>query len=347
MTHVIVIAEAGSNWRVGSYERDLAMARDLIAVARDAGADVVKFQTFRSKKTYVQDAGQVSYLERGGFREPINDLFVDLEMPYELVPELARLSTEAGIEFMSTAFSVDDAEVVDPWVARHKVASYEIGHLRLIQWLARTGKPLVISTGAATVEEIDYCIATAREAGAVDITVLQCTASYPAPMNSLNLSVIPQLRARYATPVGLSDHSRDPVIGPVMAVAFGATVIEKHFTTDRNLPGPDHQFAIEPSELQAMVRAIRDAEAAAGDGWNRVMPAEEQLRDFAVRAIQATKPIAAHEALVEGGNFDVLRPGNRRRGMHPRLVPMLAGRRAARPIAAGDGIAEADVDPPL
>jgi sialic acid synthase SpsE len=345
--HVFVIAEAGSNWRMGSPERDRAMARDLIAVARDSGADAVKFQTFRARTTYAPDAGQVAYLEDGGFGKPINDLFHDLEMPYELVPELAGWSRDAGIEFMSTAFSVEDAAVVDPWVRRHKVASYEIGHVRLISKLASTGKPLLMSTGAAELGEIEFAVDIARAAGTTDLTLLQCTASYPAPTESLNLAVIPKLRERFGVPVGLSDHSTDPLVAPLIAVSLGATVIEKHFTTDRTLPGPDHRFAVDPSELRAMVRGIRDAETAIGDGTKRVMPAEEELREFAVRAVQATRQIEPQELLVEGENYEVLRPGTHSRGMHPSLLPALVGRRARRAIAAGDGITENDLDPPL
>jgi sialic acid synthase SpsE len=344
---VFVIAEAGSNWRAGSPDSDRAMARDLIAAARDSGADAVKFQTFRSSTTYAESAGQIGYLGEIGYETSINELFRDLEMPYDLIPDLARWSTEAGIEFMSTPFSVDDATAVDPWVLRHKVASYEIGHVRLIEWMARTGKPLLMSTGAAVGDDIEFGLRTAREAGASDVTLLQCTASYPAPTDSLNLNVIPAMRARYGTSVGLSDHSRDPLVGPVMAVALGATAIEKHFTIDRSLPGPDHSFAVEPHELASMVRAIRDAESALGSGDKTVQPTEQPLRDFAVRSIQATRRIDAHDVLIEGDNFEVLRPGARQRGLHPRFLSQVSGRRVQRAIEAGEGILAEDLEPPL
>jgi N-acetylneuraminate synthase len=346
-THVFVIAEAGSNWRMGTAERDTLMARALVDVAVEAGADAVKFQTYRARDTYVANAGESDYLADAGIKRSINDIFADLEMPYEMLGEIAAHCRKAGIEFMSTPFSVADAAAVDPFVKRHKVASYEINHVRLLQRLAATGKPLIVSTGAATEDDIQFCLDTARAAGAGEITLLQCTSRYPAPPDSLNLAVIPWLRQRFGVPAGFSDHSRDPIVGPVAAVALGATVIEKHYTLDNRLPGPDHPFALEPEQLAAMVRAIREAELVHGDGVKAVGAQETELRSFAVRAIQATRDLAAGDVLIEGENFDVLRPGKRSAGMHPRHLDALRGRRVASPVKAGDGIRGDDVTPPL
>jgi sialic acid synthase SpsE len=345
--HVFVVAEAGSNWRMGTPDRDRQMARALVNVAVEAGADAVKFQTYRARDTYVVDAGTSDYLAEQGVHRSINEIFVDLEMPYDLVGEIAAQCEQVGIEFMSTPFSVADAEAVDPYVRRHKVASYEINHVRLLQWLAATGKPLIISTGAATEDDIDFCVTTVREAGSRDITLLQCTSSYPAPPDSLNLAVIPWLGQRFGVPAGFSDHSRDPIVGPVSAVALGATVIEKHFTIDNRLPGPDHAFALQPEELTAMVRAIRTAEQVRGDGLKAVGSHETELRRFAVRAIQATRDLEPGDQLVEGDNIDVLRPGKRSIGMHPRHLDALRGRLASRQILAGEGIRPGDVLPPI
>jgi N-acetylneuraminate synthase len=345
--HVFVIAEAGSNWRMGTPDRDRQMARALIDVAVEAEADAIKFQTYRARDTYVANAGESDYLAEIGIRRSINDIFVDLEMPYELIGELAAYCGEVGIEFMSTPFSTADAQAIDPHVRRHKVASYEINHVRLLQWLAATGKPLIISTGAATEADIDFCLETVRVAAGGQVTLLQCTSRYPAPPESLNLAVIPWLKRRFGVEAGFSDHSRDPVVGPVVAVSLGATVVEKHFTINNRLPGPDHAFALEPDELSEMVRAIRVAEVMRGDGVKNVGPQETELRSFAVRAVQATRDLAPGDLLVEGENFDVLRPGNRAGGMHPRHLDTLLGRRAASHISAGDGIRPDDVAPPI
>lgn len=345
--HVFIVAEAGSNWRMGTPDRDRQMARALVQVAVEAGADAVKFQTYRARDTYVADAGASDYLADLGIHRSINEVFVDLEMPYELVGEIAAHCEQVGIEFMSTPFSIADADAVDPYVRRHKVASYEINHVRLLQRLAATGKPLIISTGAATEDDIDFCLSTVREAGGRDVTLLQCTSAYPAPPESLNLTVIPWLSQRFGVPAGFSDHSRDPIVGPVAAVALGATIVEKHFTIDNRLPGPDHAFAVEPQELVAMVQAIRAAERARGDGVKAVRPHESELRRFAVRAIQATRDVAPGDLLIEGENIDVLRPGKRSIGMHPRHLEALRGRRAARHIPAGEGVRPEDAVPSI
>jgi sialic acid synthase SpsE len=344
---VFIIAEAGSNWRMGSPSRDAAMARELVDAAKLAGADAVKFQTFRVRDLYVENAGPSEYLSAAGIRSSVNELLAELEMPYELVADIAAYAVAMDVEFMSTAFSPADVAAVDPHVKRHKVASYEVNHVELLEAVAATGKPIILSTGAATMDDIEFGLRMLREAGAADVTLMQCTASYPAPPDSLNLSAIPALREAFGVPVGLSDHSRDPVVGPVAAVALGAVCIEKHFTLDNRLPGPDHRFAITADELVDMVTAIRTAEAAMGTGIKRVLDAERELRDFAVRSIQARTDIQVGEALVRGENIDVLRPGKRRRGLHPGRMTELQGRKAARPISAGDGVTGEDVDPPL
>lgn len=345
--HVLVIAEAGSNWRMGSPERDLQMGFSLIDAAAAAGADVVKFQTYRAASVYVPRAGESAYLAQSGMRRSINEVFEDLEMPYELLSRLAERCAQRDIEFMSTPFSVADAEAIDPFVHRHKVASYEINHVRLLQWIGSTHKPIVMSTGAASEEDVSYGLGTVCAAGASDVTLLQCTAKYPAPPDSLNLLAIPWLRERFGVEAGFSDHSRDPVVGPVAAVALGATVIEKHYTLSRRLPGPDHPFALEPNELAEMVRTIRLAEQARGEPGKAVGASESELRAFAVRSIQATRDIEPGDVLLEGVNYEALRPGERKRGMHPRYLDVISGRRARTRIATGDGIGEDDIESKL
>ncbi|NUR74878.1 MAG: N-acylneuraminate-9-phosphate synthase, partial [Thermoleophilia bacterium] len=164
--HVFVIAEAGSNWRAGTPQRDRQMARALIDVAADAGADAVKFQTYRADKVYAPGAGKSDYLAEAGIDESIHDVFRDLEMPYELIPELADYCSGRGIEFMSTPFSPEDLAAVDPYVTTHKIASYEISDVRLLEAAAQTGKPIVLSTGASTPDDIDTALGVLRDNGA-------------------------------------------------------------------------------------------------------------------------------------------------------------------------------------
>lgn len=338
-----VIAEAGSNWRMGSIRRDEKMARTLIDVAVEAGCNAVKFQTYRPETTYVENAGESDYLSQAGIKESIRDIFSDLAMPYEMVEGLATYCEALGITFMSSVFSVDDLKAVDPFTPMHKLASYEISHLRLIEAMAATGKPAILSTGASSPEDINWAVSKFRSMSQATLSLMQCTARYPAPLSSLNLSVIPWMKARWGVPAGLSDHSRDPITGPLAAVALGANLIEKHYTLHNDLPGPDHKFAVTAAELKEMVAAIRRAEEAVGDGVKRVHQEEEELYHYARRGVQAIASIEAGAPFVEGENFAILRPGKQRRGMHPKNIERLQGARAQRLIPVGDGIGEDDV----
>jgi len=340
--HTFVIGEAGSNWRMGTPKRDLKMALELIDVAVEAACDAVKFQVYRPETVYVPNAGNSDYLSHSGITEPITDIFRDLSMPYEMIPRLADHCRERGILFMASAFSVADARQVDPYTPVHKIASYEISHVRLLESIASTGKPLVLSTGASDPEDIEIALKCHRDGDGGGVCLMQCTARYPAEVDSLNLLALRTLAQQFGTPVGLSDHSRDPLLAPVMAVALGARVIEKHYTLNNRLPGPDHAFALEPDELKVMVRAIRDAEKARGSGVKEVLPAEEELRHYARRGLQATQDIEPGTLLEEGVNFDILRPGKQRLGMHPRWIDCAHGHRATRRIKVGDGITEGD-----
>ncbi len=334
-----IIAEAGSNWKCGTYEEDLKRSKDLIRIAASCGADAVKFQTYRSETTYVSNAGSSNYLSKHGINENIDEIFKNLAMPYEMIPQLAKYSQEQKILFMSTPFSVNDAKQIDPFVSIHKIASFEINHVRLIEFIAKTKKPIIISTGASTYDEIDFAVNLVKKTHN-KLALLQCTSKYPCSLESLNLSVIPQMKSRYDLPVGFSDHSVDPVIGPVMAVGLGSIIIEKHFTLDKSLPGPDHTFALIPSELELMIKSIRLAELAKGNDEKTILNEELELRRFATRSIQAIKDISRDEFLQEGINFDVLRPGNRSRGIESRFLDLVNGKRSAKDVKKGEGITD-------
>jgi N,N'-diacetyllegionaminate synthase len=338
--HTFVIAEAGSNWKCGSYDDDMNMASNLIKTAAKSGADAIKFQTYRSHTVYAPNAGESDYLADQGFKKNINEIFDYLSMPYKMIPELSLICKNEGIELMSTPFSIEDAKNIDPFVSVHKIASYEINHIKLLEYLASTSKPLIISTGASIPEEIEYAIKIVNNKGNKKIVLLQCTAKYPAPFESLNLSVIPFLKSKYNLPVGLSDHSLDPILAPVLSVGLGATVIEKHFTLDKNLPGPDHSFALDPMELTLMIKSIRQADIAKGYGIKNILPEEEELRRFATRSLQATKSIKQGDVLHEGLNFDVLRPGKNSRGSEARYVFKIEGKKATKNYKIGEGILE-------
>jgi sialic acid synthase SpsE len=201
-----------------------------------------------------------------------------------------------------------------------------------------------MSTGAGTYADIGRALDLVRANTNAPVALLQCTAAYPAPPEAVNLLAIPRLAETFGTVVGLSDHSADPVAAPAAAVALGAKVVEKHFTLDRGLPGPDHSFAVEPQELAAMVRAIRLVEEMRGSGEKEVQAAEEELFHYSLRGIQATRDVAAGEVLKEGENVGILRPGKNRKGLNPFEIDKVNGRRATRDIPAGDGIREGDFE---
>jgi len=341
---VLIIAEAGSNWRMGTERRDMKMAKTLIESASQAGADAIKFQTYRAETVYVSNAGKLSYLDEGNSPESISDIFKDLSMPYEMIPELADFSKSHSIEFMSTPFSIEDTKAIDPFVNRHKIASYEIGHSELISFIAQIGKPLILSTGGATIDEIKWAVNFFHSNGGKEISLMQNTAKYPAPFSTLNLRVIPTLKKIFDVPVGLSDHSRDPILAPVAAVALGATIIEKHFTLDNKLPGPDHSFAITSEELKKMVEAIRNCEDSLGSEDKFVQKDEEELRNFAQRGIQAKRNISKGESLEIGKNIDILRSGIQNKGLHPKFLNDIDGKKASRDIPVGDGIIHGDYE---
>jgi N-acetylneuraminate synthase len=329
-----VIAEAGSNHN-GSFEQ----ARRLIDVAAAAGADAVKFQLFRASRMYVRTAGRSDYLK---LDRPIYDVIADMEMPYEWLPELAGHCRARGVTFLASVFDEESADRLDPYVDAFKIASYEMTHVSLVRYVAEKGKPLIVSTGTATLDEVAATVDVMRKRE-VPFVLMQCTAAYPAPLEALNIRAIVTMKREFGVPVGLSDHSRDPLVGPLAAVALGADALEKHFTLSNELPGPDHRFAVEPAELRLLVEKVRATEVALGSGEKLVQPVEEELRAFARRSIFAVRAIAADETLTRD-NIAVLRNGESAAGLPPESYPGLLGRRAARPIAADAPIRAEDID---
>lgn len=329
-----VIAEAGSN-----HNGSLSQAIQLIDVAVDAGADAVKFQLFRASRMYPRSAGASDYLKT---ETPIYDIIAAMEMPYEWVPKLARQCARRRITFLATPFDEESSERLNPWVDAFKIASYEMTHIPLVRHIAAKGKPLIISTGTASIDEVGRTVDECRAAGNVALALLQCTAAYPAPLDSLNVRALATLARQFQVPVGLSDHSRDPIVAPIAAVACGASIIEKHFTLSNDLPGPDHRFALEPTELQLMVEKIRQAEQVLGTGEKSVAPVEEELRTFARRSVFATRQIAAGE-IISSDNTSVLRCGKRPAGLAPAEYPAVLGRRASRDIMADASLQEDDL----
>lgn len=322
---VYLVAEAGSNHN-GNFEQALR----LIDVAAEAGVNAVKFQHFKAATLYPKSAGESGYLKTS---RPIYDIIQEMEMPDEWVPRLADYCRTKKIAFLSSPFDEASADLLDPYVPAFKVASYEMTHAPLLRHIARKRKPMIISTGTALLTEVMQAVEVIRLEGNERIIVLQCTAKYPTPLEAVNARALVSLRDATGLPTGLSDHSRDPILAPVVAVALGACLIEKHVTLDNRMPGPDHAFAIEPHELKMLVQRVRDAELVLGHGRKEPLPEEQELRAFARRSIFAIRDIWVGEQLSHD-NVAALRCGKLGFGLAPESLEKVIGRTAAKLILA-------------
>jgi len=321
---VYIIAEAGSN-----HDRDLDQARRLIDVAAEAGADAVKFQTFRADAIVAETTTRAKYLD--AILPPgqtMSDLFRQLELPRDWHAGLKEHAEAQGIDFLSTPFDHEAVDLLDGiGVKAFKVATYELWHLPLIRDIASRGKPIICSTGMANIGEVQAAVDTVASTGNENLILLHCVVNYPPPFSDLNLRAIQTLRAAFRVPVGYSDHSPG-LLAPIVATTLGAAVLEKHFTTDRTRSGPDHRFALEPNDLRAMVQAVRDTEAALGDGVKRMAAAEADLYVTARRSLFAAHEIEAG-TILEEADVAILRPGT---GLEVRDLPHVVGRTARRRI---------------
>jgi sialic acid synthase SpsE len=324
-----IVAEAGAN-----HNRDLTMARELIAVAAEAKADAVKFQTYSAETLYSRKAPRFSYLE-GLSDKSTWDLIKEIELPREWQEELAGEAKKRGILFMSTPFdhrAVDELDALG--VPAFKIASFEIVDLPLVRHAASKGKPMIISTGLADYEDIQDAFTTCHEVGNEQVVLLQCASLYPAPPERINLRAMETMRKAFGTLVGLSDHTLGIHIS-VAAPAVGACVIEKHYTLSRSLKGPDHPFAIEPAELRELVRQVREVEAALGDG-RKLGPAPDELEMHQ----KARRSLVAARAIPKGTRIEPdmvtsKRPGY---GIPPKFLRLVVGRAARQDIDADDVI---------
>lgn len=326
--HVFVIAEAGVN-----HNGDISLALQLCDAAKRAGADAVKFQTFRAEDLVVRGAPTAKYQER---QTGVQDQFLMLEK-LELSRqqhELIKAHCEViGIEFFSTPFSVAAVDMlVGLEVRRLKLSSGELTHRALVEHAAATGLPLLMSTGMGTMEEISEAVEWIQAVRGTlkDVVVLHCTSAYPAPDGTLNLRAMVSMAGNLGVATGYSDHSLG-IEAPLAAVALGAVVIEKHLTLDRDMPGPDHSASLEPTEFAQMVSGIRRVSAMLGDGIKAPLSEELDTARVARRSVVAAVDIAAGE-VITAEKLLCRRPAT---GIEPRYLPELPGRLAAVDIAAG------------
>jgi N-acetylneuraminate synthase len=328
---VWVIAEISANHR-----QDFERAAALLRAAREAGADAVKLQTYTPDTLTVQSDREWFRIGGGTAWDgrTLWDIYHEGMMPWAWQPRLRALADDLGLDFFSTAYdptAVDFLEQVG--VVAHKVASFECVDLPLIERMARTKKPLIISTGMARLDEIREAVAAARRGGATEIAVLKCTSAYPAPVDEMNLRAIPYLARTLEVPVGLSDHTLGTEVA-VAAVALGACIVEKHLTLSRGDDSLDSGFSLEPAEFAAMTRAIRTAERALGAEQCGPGPHETASLAFR-RSLFVVRDVRAGERLT-ADNVRSVRPAH---GLHPRFLSRVLGRTAAVDVAAGTPLA--------
>lgn len=332
---IMIIAELSAN-----HGNSLRTALDTVRAMADAGADAIKLQTF-TPDSLTLPVRRDDFLLKGGLWDGryLHDLYAEARTPYEWHEPIFRLASDLGLICFSTPFDLEGVDFLESLGNPiYKIASFEIAYLDLIRYAASKGKPMVISTGIATPEELQEAVEACREAGNDDITLLKCTSAYPARVEDAALGDIPRLRERYGVKVGLSDHSPGSML-PVLATALGATMIEKHFILNREVGGPDAAFSMTAPEFAAMVRDVRQArEALAASPQGEDVPAPKG-REWG-RSIYVSADIKAGKAFTRD-NVRVVRPGL---SLHPRHLPEVLAGHARRDLTAGSRLSLDDID---
>jgi len=332
-----IIAEVGVN-----HNNNLETAKKMIDAAAKAGVDAVKFQLLTADGLYIKDAGSV--VTDTGMNVDAYKIWKDVEMPISWIPELREYCNKRKVIFFSSVFEDKGIDELQPYVDVYKIASSELTHIPLLTKAARTGKPVIVSVGAGIMNEVDEAVKTVKNAGG-SISLLYCVQKYPTPLEMANVTAVQTLKKRFPDVViGYSDHSLqpDPAIVPVAAVAYGARIIEKHFTLSRQMEGIDQKMSMEPNEFRDMVTRIREAErklsagekihiddAVRGNGILEKTQANEKVRAFVHRSIFASTAIKKGETFTQQ-NLLVVRPGNRdvKEGLHPRDYFSILGKKA-------------------
>ncbi len=324
---VYVIAEMSAN-----HHQNFDEAVNIIRAAKDAGADAVKLQTY-TPDTITIASDRQEFLIGGGTiwdGRNLHQLYAEAYTPWHWQPKLKQVANDFGLDLFSTPFDVTAVDFLEEMnVPAHKLASFELVDIPLIQKIANTGKPMIMSTGMASLQEIEEAVQVARQAGATQIALLKCTSAYPATPEEMNLRTIPELSRYFDVPAGLSDHTLGIAV-PVAGVTLGASIIEKHFTISRASKGPDSAFSLEPEEFKAMVAAVRTAERALGEVHFGVTPREAKSRLFR-RSLFVVQDVKCGQIFTTD-NVHSIRPAQ---GLHTRYFPEVLGRRAARNIERG------------
>jgi N,N'-diacetyllegionaminate synthase len=331
--HVLIIAEAGVN-----HNGSLDLAKQLIDKAVEAGVDIIKFQTFKSEKMVSKAARQAEYQQRNIGKKDEGQLAMlkKLELSQADHEELIFYCNERGIRFFSTAFDMDSIDYLHSLdMGLWKIPSGEITNYPYLRKIAQYKDPVILSTGMCELSDIEAAMKVLLDFGVQkeQITILHCNTEYPTPFVDVNLKAMLEIGEKFGVQIGYSDHTKGIEV-PIAAVALGATVIEKHFTLDKNMEGPDHKASLEPDELKAMVSAIRNIEQALGSGHKTISESERKNIEIARKSIVAARPIDAGELLTEE-NLTIKRPGN---GISPMRWNEVVGTRAVQPFNDEDPI---------
>lgn len=322
-----VIAEAGSN-----HNRDLNQAKRLIEIAAESEADAVKFQTYSAETLYSKKTVTPDYLEGKMEQKSVWQLIKDIELPREWQGELADYSRSHDLIFLSTPFDFQAIKELEELnISAYKIASFEIVDLPFLKEIAKTNKPIILSTGMASLGDIEDATNAIREIADIPIALLHCAINYPPAFEDLNLRAIKTLEKTFQLPIGYSDHTMSINI-PSICVALGACIIEKHFTLDRSLKGPDHKFALEPDELKQMVKNIRETELALGSPKKILTESEKNMYRLGRRSIIAKMPIPKGK-MIEASDLIIKRPGY---GISPKFLNIIIGKTAKTNINEDD-----------
>lgn len=325
-----IIAEAGSN-----HDRNFKKALKLIDIAALSGADAVKFQVFKAKSLYSRKTPSMSYLKKEKLLkkgETVFDLLKSLEMPRLWLKDLSQYCKQKKIIFLATPFDLEAVEELEKInVAAYKIASFEITHFPLLESVGKTGKPIILSTGMADLEDIQTALKVIYKTGNKKVVLLHCAINYPPKYEDLNLRAMDTMRNKFCLPVGFSDHTLG-ITSDIASVARGASIIEKHFTLSRKASGPDHHFALEPPELKAMVDAIHDTEKSLGSGLKVHTKAEDEMYKLGRRSLVAACRIPKGAAIARK-MLEVKRPGY---GIPVKMMGELIGRIALVDIGEDD-----------
>jgi N,N'-diacetyllegionaminate synthase len=326
-----VIAEAGVN-----HNGDIALARQLIDVAAKAGAHAVKFQSFKTDRLVTKSAPTADYQKRNtGSSESQENMLRRLELSDEAHRELQEYSRTKNILFLSTPFDTQSADLLDSLkMPAFKISSGEVTNLPFLRYIAQKRKPVILSTGMATLGEVETALQALKDGGNPPVALLHCVSNYPAQAADTNLRAMRTIEQAFGVTVGYSDHTLGIAV-PLAAVALGACIIEKHFTLDRSLPGPDHAASAEPAELEALVKGIQSVQSALGHGRKEPAASEASTAAVARRSIVAGRDIPEN-CVLDRDALALLRPGN---GLPPAMLEFVIGRRARKAIKSGELIA--------